>query len=271
MRRVRATEFYITTLVRIGEMRLSEVSLSSVIGEVQYFSDWNVYSRVFLAILRYGEKLTRTYDGGVKRKSDVGAMLFSILKRENSVMMLCKFIALDREKHEKPQSGIGEAWFSDSEYDEMKKLYCERIAALQLADGIVTHASFFDLFRCWVMLLREIDDEMLYREFSETNNKYITDYGALSKMLVFFAKDERAARDDLLAYAIDVDRMERFWTQEQIATIKATLECQTLLQEQDRLFLKCLEFVEDMKKRVGNIDAASQMEYLKSNNAVSKK
>ena len=256
----KVSEFYIRTLVRMGEMKLGSAPLPVAVGSVD-LSNRNVYDRIFITLSRYCLKLkTKFMTEYAHGQSDmvehrVGDVVRPILESEDGLTMLCHFIELDASRHENLNHEDADAWFSNHDYEAIETLYVKRVTQRQLSEGLSCHVSFFDLFRCWINILKKSDNVQWISEFSRANNKWLSDYTALSKILIFFSNDLRAAQNNPSNLTVDKVRLEKFFSMEQIKRIRHTLENAPEKQGKDVLFL------DDMNARgIGGMEKTKGIE-----------
>lgn len=261
------SEFFMRTLIRIGERVLRPVSLPVDVGEFT-FRDYTIYERVFKCLFVYCRKLkmelhTRRMHNMCKEGEDhVGFVVFPMLVEENSLVMLERFIAMEGDEHKKGDSSA-DLCFTNEEFSKMEGLYVARIAKKQREDAAVNLTAFLNLFRSWMIILNKANNPEWNREFSAANDKWLSDYSVLTIMLIFFTDDERAARDVTYAVAADMGRLEKYWSQEQVDRIMSTLETATKKDERDTLFLAAYKFARNRKLRGDTYDKEAQFEYMK--------
>ena len=261
------SEFFMRTLVRIGEMSLRPVDLNIDIGEITW-RGLTIYERIFRCLFVYCRKLkmelhTRRMHGMCREGEDhVGFVLLPILEEEGSAIMLERFIAMEGDEHKKGDSSV-DRYFTNEEFSKMESLYVARIAKKQREDVAVNLTAFLNLFRSWMIILNNADNPEWTREFSAANDRWLGDYSVLTIMLVFFTDDERAARDVAYAVAADMDRLYKYWTKEQVERIVRTLEKTSNKDVRDELFLVAFKFAQSQKLRGDSYDKDTQFAYMK--------
>lgn len=261
------SEFFIRTLVRIGEMSLRPVDLNIDVGEITW-RGLTIYERIFRCLFVYCRRLkmelhTRRMHGMCKDGEDhVGFVLLPILEEEGSVIMLERFIAMEGDEHTKEGSST-DWYFTKEEFSKMESLYVARIAKRQREDVAVNLTAFLNLFRSWMIILNRAGNPEWINEFAAANDRWLGDYSVLTIMLVFFTDDERAARDVAYAVAADMDRLYKYWTKEQVERIVRTLAETPNKDVRDELFLVAFKFAQSQKLHGDSYDKDTQFAYMK--------
>lgn len=261
------SEFFIRTLVRIGERSLRSVDLNIDVGEITW-RGLTIYERIFRCLFVYCRKLkmelhTRRMHGMCKDGEDhVGFVLLPILEEEGSVIMLERFIAMEGDEHTKEGSST-DWYFTKEEFSKMESLYVARIAKRQREDVAVNLTAFLNLFRSWMIILNRAGNPEWINEFAAANDRWLGDYSVLTIMLVFFTDDERAARDVAYAVAADMDRLYKYWTKEQVERIVRTLAETPNKDVRDELFLVAFKFAQSQKLHGDSYDKDTQFAYMK--------
>lgn len=241
---------YMRTLIRLATWRLRPVVLPDKY-ESGFGIKFSVYVRIYRCLLFYCQdvksEIMRDADFvGVKR---VGKLLLPLLQDEGDVVISAHMIRYDLKHHR--ASGVDwDAFFDDEEYEELKKFYLEEIGRLQKSDGLFHHPEFFDLFRCWMNLLREYDDVMLYKKFGELCASVVDDGTALCNVMKFFADDNRlSGAFNKLVVSARLDELCNHFGEPFVEKILNRMETMRGLDEYDSKFRASLRWAMNCKKQ----------------------
>ena len=258
---------YIKTLVRMANWTLTPATLPP---EYQsWITEFNVYTYAYRCFLFYCSEINKSILGGVKvfdrRIARIGELLLPVLTSEHDVVMSARLIGHEHGLHsDGDQISSFDALFSNEDYESLKRGYLERIEQFMKEDFLVAHQDFFELFRCWRILLREYNDDMLYAKFRDVCLTYISDVGALNKLLVFFADDNRISSvNGELHVMARVDDLFRSFGEDGVANIMSTLESATCLTDYLFRFFTTLRWAISEKKADRPYDSTVQEKFLK--------
>lgn len=262
--------FYIRVLVRISEKSLQPAMLAESVRSFELVP-LNIYQRTFRTLFRYLSNVRSLITSGDLKlrlhKNDrfVGDALLPILKEEGAAYMMSEVIRIENDRHSKGASEV-DCMFSHAQYAELETEFVALVSERQVDNYVTNHVACFDLLRCWMITMSKYNRDDWRKMFANVNDHCLDDYAALSKILVFFSYDQRAGQDDSLAFAVDVERLKLYWTDEQISRIKKTLETFLKKDAKDDLFLKCLRFVCYQMQVGGDFSNEAQMKYLHGDN-----
>lgn len=219
---------YIKTLIYMASLPLRNISFPS---EYQnWFGSQSIYVGVYRCLLFYCKDIMthimnekKVYGKKVDR---IGALLLPLLKNNFDVVLTAHLIGYDSKYHERWTSELSySAFFSHEEYEELRKMFLDRIEKFQRNGCLVEHVEFFDLFRCWRILLREYSDTTLNDRFKSACLPMTHDVHAINQMIQFFCDDNR--RTDIhseLIVAIRLDELADSFGEKGVKSIVETLE-----------------------------------------------
>ena len=187
------SDCYIKTLIHMADMPLRDISLPS---EYQnWFVPQSIYVGVYRCLLFYCKDIAthimsdeKIYGKKIKR---VGELLFPLLRNTFDVVLTAHLIGHDKEYHGDKASELSyyDALFSHEEYEELRRMFLDRIEQFQREGRLVGHVEFDDLFRRWRMLLREYADSTLNERFKTSCLPMTHDVQAINQMIRFFTDD----------------------------------------------------------------------------------
>ena len=269
------SDCYMRTLIRLSTMQLNNVILPDAYEPTAFFGRTGIYPRIFRCLLLYCMKIKQgimsanAYYG--ESPSYVSKVLFPILKDiEEDVYVLSGFIAHDNNHHRGSEVDC-DAFFAEDDYAQLKEMYLDRIAQFQRTGKLVPHPEFFDLFRTWTILLEHEGSDNRMQTFRSVCLSMLRDSVAATKVLVFFAKDNRlsGSLSDQLEVCIDSGRFEKFWGVDMLPILYETLESQQSLDLYSFHALISLRYVVDELKNGRHCDLEQQkahlLEYVKTN------
>jgi hypothetical protein len=202
----------------------------------------------------YGAKIER-----------IGDLLLPLLKDSSDVVLTSHLIGHDKEYHESETSEpCYGALFSHEEYETLRRLYLDRIESFQREDRLVGHVEFFDLFRCWRILLREYNEPVLNNKFKLACLSMTRDVQAINQMILFFCDDNRLSGiHSQLIVAIQLDSLTDAFGEKGVESIASTLESAQSLPEYTYKALVSLRWALEQKAANKPYGKEEQMEALK--------
>jgi hypothetical protein len=177
--------------------------------------------------LRDGEKIFE------QKVEKVGDMLMPVFSKEFDVVLTANLIESDRPYQKGQIADLSEnAIFAPKDYDKLCKQYLERIEHFQREGHLVGHVEFFELFRCWRILLREYKDPSLNDKFREACQPMTKDVQAINSMIIFFSSDNRqSVNPPCLIVTIRLDDLTETFGEEGVKTMLETLDAADKLPE----------------------------------------
>lgn len=223
------SDCYIKTLIHMADMPLRNISLP---GEYQnWFVPQPIYVGVYRCLLFYCKDIRthimsdeKIYGKKVKR---IGELLLPLLRNNFDVVLTAHLIGHDKEYHgdKASASSYYDALFSHEEYEELRRMFLDRIEQFQRDGRLVGHVEFDSLFRRWRMLLREYADDKLNDRFKTACLSMTHDVQAINQMIRFFIEDNGLTDiHSELIIAIRLDELTASFGENGVASIIATLE-----------------------------------------------
>ena len=230
-----ASDCYIKSLIYMVNLSLKNIHIPSE------YQNWGIpqtiYDSIFRCLLFYCQDIQKHVIAGEKVYESnvlyVGDLLLPILTTDYDVILTAHLIAHDYDSHKVPATNSGyNAFFSDDDFDKLCRMFLERIEIFQREGRLVGHVEFFELFRCWRILLREFNDPSLNERFREVCQSMTTDILAINSIVRFFCIDNRqVANPPCLIVAIQLDDLTNAFGAEGVKSIKATLDAADKLPE----------------------------------------
>ena len=224
-----ASDCYIKTLIHMADMPLRDIPLP---GEyLNGFFQQSIYVGIYRCLLFYCKDIRthimsdeKIYGKKVKR---IGELLFPLLRNNFDVVLTAHLIGHDKEYHgdKASASSYYDALFSHEEYEELRRMFLDRIEQFQRDGRLVGHVEFDDLFRRWRILLREYSDAALNGRFKSACLPMTHDIRAIKQMIRFFT-DDNSLTDipSELIVAIRLDELTASFGENGVASIIETLE-----------------------------------------------
>lgn len=230
-----ASDCYIKTLIYMANLPLRN---STMPPEYQnWLFEQSIYVGIYRCLLFYCQDIKmhimreeNIYGEGVKR---VGGMLLPLLKDNFDVVLTAHLLGHDAEYHNKEVvESSCDSLFSHEEYESLCRLYLDRIERFQREGRLVGHAEFFNLFRCWRILLREYNEPVLNNKFKLACSSMTRDVQAINQMILFFCDDNRLSDiHSRLIVAIQLDSLTDAFGEKGVESITSTLESAQYLPE----------------------------------------
>lgn len=228
------SDCYITTLIYMANSSLKNLSFNS--GNA-YDIPQSIYVGIYRCLYFYCQEIKAHWMNGEKvyglMMQRIGDMLMPIFSSEYDVILTAHLIAGDFKYHRGNNPGLSyDAIFSQEDYDKLCKMYLGRIEHFQREGHLVGHVEFFELFRCWRILLRECRDPSLDAKFREACLPMTKDLLSINSMIIFFCSDNRkAVNPPCLIVTIQLDDLTNAFGAEGVKSIKATLDAADTLPE----------------------------------------
>ena len=230
-----ASDCYIKTLIYMANLPLRNLAMPP---EYQnWFFEQSIYVGIYRCLLFYCRDINmhvmseeKIYGAKIER---IGELLLPLLKDSSDVVLTSHLIGHDKEYHESETSvSRYDALFSHEEYETLRRLYLDRIESFQREGRLVGHVEFFDLFRCWRILLREYAEPVLNDKFKEACLSMTRDVQAINQMILFFCDDNRSSNiHSRLIVAIQLDSLTDAFGEKGVESIASTLESAQYLPE----------------------------------------
>lgn len=223
------SDCYIKTLIHMADMPLRNIFLP---GEYQnWIVPQSVYGGIYRCLLFYCKDIAthimsdeKIYGKKVKR---IGELLLPLLRNNFDVVLTAHLIGHDKEYHGDKASELSycDAFFSNEEYEELRRMFLDRIEQFQRDGRLVGHVEFDDLFRRWRVLLREYADATLNDRFKAACLPMTHDVQAINQMIRFFT-DNNSLTDihTELIVAIRLDELMASFGTNGVKSIVETLE-----------------------------------------------
>ena len=228
------SDCYIKTLIFMANSSLKNLSFNS---GGPYYIPQSIYVGIYRCLIFYCQDIKAHWMNGEKVYGSImqriGDMIMPIFSSENDVILTAKLIASDFKYHRASDPELSyDTIFSQKDYDKLCKMYLERIEHFQREGSLVRHVEFFELFRCWRILLRESNDPSLKERFKEACQPMTKDVQAINSMIIFFCSDNReAVNPPCLIVTIQLDDLRDAFGEEGVQTILATLNAADKLPE----------------------------------------
>lgn len=228
------SDCYIRTLIFMANLPLKNLSFSS--GDA-YDVPQSIYVGIYRCLLFYCKDIKTHWMSGEKVygliMQRIGDLLIPLFSSENDVILTAHLIASDFQYHRGNDPELSyDAIFSHEDYDKLCKLYLERIEHFQREGRLVGHAEFFELFRCWRILLREYKDPSLNDKFREACQPMTKDVQAINSMIIFFCSDNRkSVNPPYLIVTIQLDDLTEAFGEDGVKTMLETLDAADKLPE----------------------------------------
>lgn len=228
------SDCYIKTLIHMANSPLKNLSFSS--GNAYDFPH-SIYVGIYRCLLFYCQDINVHLRNGENifgiGANKVGDMLLPVFSEEFDVLLTALLIGNDAKYQKGHIADLSEnAFFAPKDYEKLCKLYLERIEQFQREGRLVGHVEFFELFRCWRILLREYMDPSLNDRFREACQSMTHDVQAINSMIIFFCTDNRKfANPPCLIVTIRLDDLTNAFGEEGVQAILATLNAADKLPE----------------------------------------
>ena len=262
-----ASDCYIKTLIYMANLPLRNLALSTEFQN--WFFEQSIYVGIYRCLLFYCQDIKthimrekKIYGENIKR---VGILLLPLLKDNFDVVLTTHLIGNDAEYHGKGDAESSyDAFFSHEEYETLRRLYLDRIEVFQREGRLVGHVEFFDLFRCWRILLREYNEPVLNDKFKLACLPMTGDVQAITQMIRFFCDDtEFSGMHSELKVAIRLDSLTDAFGEKGVESIASTLESAQCLLEYTYKALVSLRWALEQKKTNKPYGKEDQMKQLK--------
>ena len=262
-----ASDCYIKTLIYMANLPLKNLAMPP---EYQnWFFTQSIYVGICRCLLFYCNDIKarimnekKIYGENIER---IGELLLSLLKDSFDVVLTSHLIGYDKKYHEK---GMSVSWydalFSLEEYEVLRRMFLDRIEIFQREGRLTGHVEFFDLFRCWRILLREYDEPVLNDKFKDACLPMTGDVQSINQMIRFFCDDtELSGIQSELIVAIRLDSLTDAFGKKGVKSIVSTLESTPLLPEYTYKALVSLRWALKQKKAKKPYGKEDQMKQLK--------
>ena len=244
------SDCYITTLIYMASLPLKNIPLPPEY-ETGIFQ-CSVYDRIYRSLLFYCQDIKmhikREHKIFGEKVERIGELLLPLLAANFDVVLTAHLIGHDSEYHEDRTVARYDALFSHEEYDSLCKMFLERIERFQREGRVVGHVDFFDLFRCWRILLREYHDASLDERFKTACLPMTQDVKAINDMIRFFCDDNTPIDPVDLIVAIRLDDLSNAFGADGVEAIRTTLEKEPRLLEYTYKALVALRWALDQKR-----------------------
>lgn len=260
---------YLRTLVKMAALQLKPINYERSPTNIGAIIRPTIYSRIYSCLSAYNKKLMdeiacnkRIFGEDVET---AGEFLLPILHEEKDVVLTAHLIASDAKYH---NGGDYEnccgAIFTHDGYEQLRGDYINFIEEFQTQGRLFGHEDFSDLFRCWRTLLKKYDDDKLYARFRSACMSAVRNMTTLSKILVFFADDNRYSEDEEdFIVTVRIDDLERSFGKKGLDTIIKVLESSANMSEYDFKILTVLRWARIQKEARCPYDVDAQEEYLR--------
>ena len=262
------SDCYIKTLIHMADMPLRNISLP---GEYQnWFVPQPIYVGVYRCLLFYCKDIRthimsdeKIYGKKVKR---IGELLLPLLRNNFDVVLTAHLIGHDKEYHgdKASASSYYDALFSHEEYEELRRMFLDRMEQFQRDGRLVGHVEFDDLFRRWRILLREYSDAALNGRFKSACLPMTHDIRAIKQMIRFFTDDNSLTDIHTeLIVTIRLDELTASFGTNGVKSIVETLESAAQVPIYTYKTLVALRWALKQKKSKMPYDKDAQMARLK--------
>ena len=262
-----ASDCYIKTLIYMANLPLRNLAMPPEYQNL--FFEQSIYVGIYRCLLFYCKDINvhvmngkEIYGAKIER---IGELLLPLLKDSSDVVLTSYLIGHDKEYHESKTSvSRYDAFFSHEEYETLRRLYLDRIESFQREDRLIGHVEFFDLFRCWRILLREYNEPVLNNKFKLACSSMTRDVQAINQMILFFCDDNRLSDiHSRLIVAIQLDSLTDAFGEKGIKSIVSTLKSAQSLPEYTYKALVSLRWALEQKAANKSYGKEEQMEALK--------
>lgn len=208
---------YLHTLVKLSSEKLNSALI--VQDEASYFGgQTSIYTRVVRCVLRYLERdKKRLMSGDVSeavRKDAVGGVLMPSLRDiPNDLLMLALLLEHDAVHHKSADVRELDELFSKTDYEEMVKLFLDRIPDFTSRGDLFAHPEFFRIFRTWLFWLKKKNEEHLFKAFRKACLTELEGAKNVCKIIPFFAIDNTVygSISDQLEVEVKMEMIEQFF------------------------------------------------------------
>lgn len=262
-----ASDCYIKTLIYMANLPLRNLAMPP---EYQnWLFEQSIYVGIYRCMLFYCRDLSmhvmneeKIYGEKIER---IGEFLLPLLKDSSDVVLTSHLIGHDKKYHEGETSASRyDAFFSHEEYETLRRMFLGRIENFQREGRLVGHVEFFDLFRCWRILLREYNEPVLNNKFKLACSSMTRDVQAINQMILFFCDDNRLSDiHSRLIVAIQLDSLTDAFGEKGIKSIVSTLKSAQSLPEYTYKALVSLRWALEQKAANKPYGKEEQMEALK--------
>lgn len=256
---------YLKTLVEMSALSLQNAQLPE---SYELWGGWGattVYTRIYRCLLFYLNKMleARNQTREVRREK-LERILMPILQEViDDVYIISEFLGHDKQYPVTDESVYYKAIFTLKNRQKVEELFLDKIPSFVASGKLVCHPNFFEIFRCWKILLRENGGAEQMEKFKEVCGSLLKDVDFVLRMMMFFCKDNRAssAADEQLEVEINVEEVEKYLGDSACNEIYRTLENASSLDLYNYHAYISLRFVLNAKQKGMPCSIEAQREY----------
>lgn len=259
---------YLKTLVEMSALSLQNAQLPEV---YELWGGWGattVYTRIYRCILFYLNKMLeeRNQTREVRREKLERILLPILQEVIDDVYIISEFLGHDKQYPVTEESVYYKAIFTLKNREKVEELFLDKIPSFVASGKLACHPNFFEIFRCWKILLREKGGAEQMEKFKEVCGSLLKDVDFVVRMLIFFCKDNRvsSAADEQLEVQINLEELEKYLGDSACNEIYRTLEDANKLDLYNYHAYISLRFVLDAKQKGVSCSIEAQRENLLS-------
>jgi hypothetical protein len=205
---------YFHAIIFISTMEFPDISNFnneknfSPVRETMYVRLYNCLSHYILKILN-----DRSQYGKIGKDRIARCLLPSLRTLPDNVYILSKLIDHDRMYPNTDDRICDKAFFDCENFTEIKNLFFEKIKDFVVKGKLTNHVEFFNIFRCWMFLLKENKKDVFFEEFKSACVGLLKNSVFVVQMLRFFCNDNRSDADlsDELEVTVKIDKLEKYF------------------------------------------------------------